>query len=63
MGHCKESGFWSKHREKFGVGEMKEEWVPLSDLHLEKVDLAAGLWKGEHGSGIPGGDDGGGCEG
>lgn len=42
---------------------MKEEWVPLSDLHLEKVDLAAGLWKGEHGSGIPGGDDGGGCEG
>lgn len=27
-------------------------------MHLEKVDLAAGLWEGELGSNIPGRDDG-----
>lgn len=42
---------------------MREEWVPLFDLHLEKVGLVAWLWGGEQGSGVPGRDDGGGCEG
>lgn len=35
----------------------------FSDLHLEKVGLVAGLWGAEHGSHVPGRDEGGGSAG
>lgn len=47
----------------FGVGELRKEWVPSSDLYLEKVSLPAGLWEGEYRCSIPGRDDGGAVKG